>query len=89
MTTVNIDDLLAARQRLDQEKAAAKGRVAAVAPAEGVTEDLTLLRLIGLWLVITGLIVLKILANVLIALAEVVEWLRRENARKRTARRRR
>jgi len=90
MTTVNIDDLLAARDRLNKEKANTKpGRVAAAAPDEGVTEDLTLLRLIGLWLLLTGLIFIKIIASLLLALAEAVEWIRRENARKRAPRRRR
>jgi len=91
MTTISIDDLLASRDRLDAERKA-KGTPAGRGPAaapEVSAENLTLIAMIGLWLLLTGLIVLSIIASLLRALAEVVEWISRENAKRRTTRRRR
>lgn len=89
MTTVNIDDLLAARDRLNAEKAGAKpGRAPAVAPG-GVTDDLSLLAVIGLWLLVTGLLVLKIVVVILMAMAALVEYLSRARRKRAPARRRR
>jgi len=88
---VDLDELLAARERINAEKARSQpGGGPAVAPGVGVTEDLTLPRLIGLWLLVTGLLILKMLAIALVALAEVMEWFKREaQSRQRPSRRRR
>ena len=80
MTGVDIDELLAARQRLQNEKedAARRGGTVVSGKTIGPAEELTLLRLLGLWLLITGLIVLKVFVVLLATLAETMEWIRRE-----------
>ena len=73
---VDLDELLNARARMNEEKARTQpGGKVGVAPE--AAEDLTFLRLLGLWLLVTGLLLIKIVVSVLVAMAEVMEWFRR------------
>jgi len=83
---ISLDELLEARERVNAQKARTQAKVT---EPEFNAEDLTIFRLLGLWLLITGLIVLKVIAAMLVALAEAVEWLRRERTQRSKPRRRR
>ena len=84
---VDLDELLAARARMNAERDRASPKGGTTAGA--ADEDLTLFRLIGLWLVVTGLIIVRVAVVILMAMAAGLEWLQHENSVRRSRRRRR
>ena len=68
---MTIDELIEARARVAREDAERKGGGARSPAPAAPAEDISLPRLIGLWLICTGLIVLKVAAMLLATLAEM------------------